>query len=135
MVAFAGLYFLQYLAVSNTGACVYTYVSDTVPYSDVFSYVPLPRGLILAVYPFVRLLKFPLQQLLLWATAEPIAPWSRSLITLLTPFGSASEHAVKKNHFVIAAADTLIWAGCAAVLWGASRRFRRRPAATSTTRV
>ncbi len=91
---------------------------------------PPARSLVLALYPLFRVVKVPLQAVLSRVAASPQGHWSRSIATLLTPFGSASESAVKANHLVIAAANTLIWAVCFTALWLVARRAWSHPRAS-----
>ena len=104
-----GLYMAQYLAMSNTGVTIYQPVSDTLPYSAFYAYIPLPRPFVLSIYPVFRALKFPLQQFLVYAGRQAPYHWARWSFEFLTPFGNATEAAQKNNHFFFAAVNTLVW--------------------------
>ncbi|MFN7988645.1 MAG: hypothetical protein U0529_14310 [Thermoanaerobaculia bacterium] len=109
IVGVLALYLAQYLAVSNTGVTIYQPLSDTLPYSAFYAYIPLPRPFVLSIYPVFRALKFPLQQFLVFADRQAPGHWARWSFEFLTPFGNATEAAQKNNHFFIAAINTFVW--------------------------
>lgn len=120
------LFVLQYLAMSNTGVGIYIPVGNTLPYSRMNSYLPLPRAVNRLGYPAYLVLKFPLSALGELANAAPPDSWRRHLFPLLTPFGQSSETAVRANHFVFAAVNTALWGIAFLIAFGAASARRRR---------
>jgi hypothetical protein len=130
-IAILVVFLLQYLAISNTGAGVYSPAGSARPYSLEHSFLPLPSSVNRALLPGYQVLKWPLDNVMRRLTTMQAGHRAFRVLALLTPFGNDSSLAIKANHVVLAAVNLTTWCLAGSLVFVGFRISRREKNTTT----